>query len=85
MQKSPTRYKLFKRYLNLSKVSKVAAYELKKDAVTIRFTNHTVYRYTNQSADPKNIREMKTLAIAGKGLGTFIEANLKERYSRKVK
>lgn len=85
MQKSPTRFKLFRRYLNLGKDSKVAAYELKKDGITIRFTDHTVYRYTNQSADPKNIAQMKKLAIAGKGLGTFIEANVKERYLRKVR
>jgi hypothetical protein len=85
MQKSPTRFKLFRRYLNLGKASKVAAYELKKDGITIRFTDHTVYRYTNQSADPKNIKQMKTLAIAGKGLGTFIDANVKDRYLRKVR
>jgi hypothetical protein len=83
--KTPTRFKLFKRYKNLSTHSKVAAYELKKDCITIRFTDHSVYRYTNQSADPKNISQMKTLAIAGKGLGTFIDANVKERYLRKVR
>ncbi len=83
--KTPTRFKLFKRYQNLSKDSKVAAYELKKDCITIRFTDHTVYRYTNQSADPDNIRKMKSLALAGKGLGTFIDANVKERYLRKVR
>ena len=82
---TPTRYKLFKRYKNLSADSKVAAYELKKDGITIRFTDHTVYRYTNQSADPRNISKMKSLAIAGKGLGTFIDANVKDRYLRKVR
>jgi hypothetical protein len=28
---------------------------------------------------------MKDLALAGKGLGTFIGANVKDRFSRKVR
>jgi hypothetical protein len=79
------RRKTFVKYKNLGGASKVARYELRKDGVTIRFTDHTVYRYTNQSADPANISKMKVLALAGKGLGTFIEANLKDRFLRKVR
>lgn len=82
---TPRRPKLFVRYKNLSGDSKVAKYEIKKDALTIRFTDHGVYRYTNQTAGPENISKMKTLAIAGKGLGTFISANLKDRFLRKIR
>lgn len=76
---------MFKRYKNLSGDSKVAAYEIVKDGMTIRFTDASVYRYTNQSADPANISKMKTLATAGKGLGTFVTANLKDRFLRRVR
>jgi hypothetical protein len=76
---------MFKRYKNLSGSSKVARYVIAKDSMTIRFTDDTVYRYTNQSADPANISKMKTLAIAGKGLGTFIDANVKDRFLRKIR
>ena len=76
---------MFKRYKNLSGHSKVASYEIVKDAMTIRFADASVYRYTNQSADPANISKMKELAIAGKGLGTFIDANVKDRFLRKVR
>ena len=76
---------MFKRYKNLSGDSKVAAYEIRKDAVTIRFADCSVYRYTNQTADPDNIRKMKSLALAGKGLGTFIDANVKDRFLRKIR
>jgi hypothetical protein len=79
------RRKTFVRYKNLSGDSKVARYEIRKDGVTIRFTDHSVYRYTNQSADPANISKMKTLALAGKGLGTFIDAHLKDRFLRKIR
>lgn len=82
---TPKKPKMFKRYKNLSGNSKVARYEIAKDAMTIRFTDSSVYRYTNQTADPVNIGKMKQLAIAGKGLGTFIDANVKDRFLRKVR
>jgi len=82
---TPKRPKQFRRYKNLGGKSTVARYELAKDAVTIEFKDHSVYRYTNQSADPANIGEMKKLAEAGKGLGTFIEAKLKDRFLRKIR
>lgn len=82
---TPKKPKQFKRYKNLGGKSKVFAYEILKDAVTIRFADCSVYRYSNQSADPGNIKQMKTLAIAGKGLGTFIDANLKDRWLRKIR
>ena len=73
------------RYKNLSGDSKVARYYIAKDALTVRFADCSVYIYTNQTADPANISKMKTLALAGKGLGTFIEANMKERFARKIR
>jgi hypothetical protein len=76
---------MFKRYKNLSGDSKVVKYEIAKDGVTIIFANATAYRYTNQSADPANISKMKTLAESGKGLGTFIDANVKDRFLKKIR
>lgn len=82
---TPKRPKMFKRYKNLGGKSTVARYELAKDSITIIFADRSVYRYSNQSADPDNISKMKSLAVAGKGLGTFISANVKDRFSRKIK
>ena len=82
---TPKRPKMFLRYKNLSGKSTVARYESRKDSITIRFTDHRVYIYTNQTADPENISKMKQLAVAGKGLGTFIDANVKDRFLRKVR
>jgi len=72
-------------YKNVGGKSKVARYHIAKDSMTIRFTDHSEYIYTNQSAGPETIKKMKEMALAGKGLGTFIESNLKERFSRKVR
>lgn len=74
-----------KRYQNLSGKSKVTMYELAKDVVTIRYANQEVYRYSNQSAGRENISKMKVLAQAGKGLETFVNANVKEKFARKVR
>ena len=76
---------MMERYKNLGGKSKVVKYAIAKDSMRIRFADCSVYIYTNQSADPGNISKMKALAVAGKGLGTFIEANLKERFARKIR
>ena len=74
-----------KKYKNLSGKSNVAVFELAKDSVRVGYTDRSVYIYSNQSAGMANVSKMKTLAEAGKGLGTFIEANVKEKFARKVR
>jgi hypothetical protein len=74
-----------KKYKNTSGKSTVATYEVAKDSVTVGFTSCSVYIYTNQSAGSSNIRQMKALALSGKGLSAFIENNVKERFARKIR
>lgn len=83
--KTPKRPKMFIRYKNLSGDSNVVRYEVTKDVVTVQFADNSVYNYSNQSAGQDNIAKMKTLAAAGKGLGTFIAAGLKDRFMRKIR
>jgi hypothetical protein len=74
-----------KRYQNLSGKSEVSTYELLKDAVTISFKDHSKFIYSNQSAGRENVSKMKVLALAGKGLGTFVTTTLKDRAARKIR
>ena len=74
-----------KKYKNLSGKSAVALYEVAKDSVTVGFTSREMYIYSNQSAGSANVSQMKSLALAGKGLSTFIDANVKERFARKIR
>jgi hypothetical protein len=53
--------------------------------VTVSFINREMFRYSNQSAGSANVRQMKTLAEAGKGLGTFIDANVKKLFDKKIR
>lgn len=64
--------------------SKVAEYELAQDGITVRFKDHTVYRYTNQSAGPANIAKLKAAAPTGKGLDALLDA-VKDRHSHKIR
>jgi len=73
------------KYLNLSGKSEVKSYKILKDSVTIVFASNGKYIYSNQSAGRLNVKKMKDLAIAGKGLGTFIDTNLKESFARKIR
>ena len=82
---TPKKMRLYQRYKNVGGKSTVLKYELEKDAVNIKFADRSQYRYTNQSAGPENIKKMKELALAGKGLGTFVEKNLKDRFERKIR
>lgn len=82
---TPKKPKQFKKYKNVSGASTVARYELVKDGVTVQFKDSSVYRYTNQSAGPAHISKMKVLADSGKGLGTYITANVKDAYLRRVR
>ena len=74
-----------KPYKNSGGKSAVTMYELAQDLIKVRFANQSVYRYSNQSAGSANVRQMKTLAVAGKGLGTFIEANVKNLFDKKIR
>lgn len=61
------------RYQNKSGDSGVAYYEIGEDYITIQFEgNSSAYTYNEELNGKKHIDKMKTLAQAGKGLGTYI-------------
>lgn len=62
-----------KTYKNLSKQSDIKAYQLYLDAIKIQFANEEIYLFTHENSGEKIIAKMKTLAAAGKGLGTYIQ------------
>lgn len=71
------------RYKNLSGNSGIQAYELGEDRITVLFKDDWYYLYTNNSAGNNNISQMKKLAIAGTGLNSFINKNVKYDYEKK--
>lgn len=72
------------RYKNPSGESGVLAYEIGDRSITVRFSGGARYLYTDQSAGADNIAEMQRLAKLGKGLTTFINQVILERYESKL-
>ena len=70
-------------YRNLGGNSNVRAYEIGSDSITVQFGDGSIYLYTYQSAGRDNIERMKSLAIAGRGLNSFIMHHVKYSYERK--
>ncbi|MBA3707169.1 MAG: hypothetical protein H0W84_15080 [Bacteroidetes bacterium] len=74
-----------KRYRKLNKDSGVYAYEIGRDNIKVQFNDGSVYLYTNVNTGKKNIEQMKKLATTGKGLTTYINIHVKEKYALKVR
>lgn len=72
------------RYKNLSGSSGVDAFETGTGSIKVRFRGGATYLYTYGSAGKRKIEKMKTLALAGKGLNTYINTHAKENYAAKL-
>jgi hypothetical protein len=73
------------RYRNLSGDSGVLGYELRTGSIIVQFQDGWKYEYTAASAGANIIGTMHRLAIAGRGLSTFISTSVRERYARKFR
>lgn len=70
-------------YMNFGGDSGVRRYEEASDSIRVEFGDGSWYLYTHSSAGEENVRRMKLLALAGRGLNAFINANVKYRYESK--
>lgn len=71
------------RYRNIDGDSGVTGYEIGSDYIRVEFSDGSVYLYTYSSAGSHNIEQMKKLAVAGNGLNSFINRNVRKSYERK--
>lgn len=72
------------RYANRSRDSGVKAYSLGDDYIIVRFVGGDTYCYTYHSAGKRHIEAMKKLALAGKGLSTYISQNIRDNYEKRL-
>lgn len=73
------------RYRDLNRDSGIHTFEIGSDFMVIEFKGGSTYLYTYQTASRGNIEQMKTLAIGGKGLGTFINKYVREKYTKRLR
>ena len=71
-------------YANAGGNSAVTAYELGDESITVAFKGGATYLYTYQSAGSHHIEQMRSLAQAGQGLGTYINKNVRKSYASKL-
>ena len=73
------------RYANLNGNSAVASYVMDDTSIVVEFDNRTAYLYTYASTGSANTEEMKSLAIAGRGLCSFIGKVVKKNFAKKLR
>ena len=72
-------------YKNLGGDSGVHSFEIGNDRIIVTFSTMSCYEYTYDSAGVENIRNMKSLALQGEGLNSYINKYVKLKYSRKIR
>ena len=70
------------RYRNTSGASGVEAYQIQAQAIIVRFRGGATYRYTYAVTGRHEVETMKALALAGRGLSTFISTQVGQRFER---
>ena len=70
-----------KTYADLNNNSGVSSYEIEPTSIKVWFNRNVYsYVYSYNSAGKYHVEHMKKLAIAGKGLNTYIDKNVKRDY-----
>lgn len=72
-------------YKNLGGSSGVKAYELGNDSIIVEFKDSSQYLYNNLRPGIMSVERMKTLALRGQGLNSFISISVKKNYYKKLK
>lgn len=58
----------------------VRAYEIGPDSIDVEFTSGWIYHFSYQKPGMLRVERMKQLAESGRGLSTFINKHVKNRY-----
>jgi hypothetical protein len=68
-------------YKNLSRTSNVMAFEIGTDFIRVSFNGTSkVYSYSYRKAGSYHVEAMKRLGLAGSGLNSYINQNVKFLY-----
>lgn len=72
------------RYSNQGGRSGVEAFEIRDKSIVIKFKRDGKYVYDYQVPGEEHVEEMKRLAVAGRGLSTYISQNVRKRFARMI-
>ena len=71
-------------YGNSTGTSGVSAYEIQREAIVIEFRHGGKYVYDYNTTGREHVEEMKVLALEGRGLASYINKNVRERFAAKL-
>lgn len=63
----------------------MSGYALGPDFILVEFRTHDLYRYDDTAPGRATVLTMKRLAAAGRGLATFINQHVRDRYAEKLR
>ena len=72
-------------YKNINGNSNVESYEIEDDSIIVRFMSAKVRNYLYGSLKPgaATVEKMKTLAVQGHGLNSYISKTVRSSFERK--
>ncbi len=62
----------------------ISGFHVKPDSIAIQFKDGSIYLYDSRRPGKKHVEAMKELARAGKGLTTYVNQHVRERYAKKL-
>ena len=71
-------------YRNRNGNSGVAAYSLLDDGIVVRFVDGNTFRYGLTQPGRHHVGQMKSLALAGRGLGGYISRYVRGKYEERI-
>ena len=72
------------RYRNLDGHSGVAAFTVGDGFIDVRFIEGGTYRYDSTTPGADDVAAMQGLARAGRGLATYINQHVRERFAARL-
>lgn len=72
------------RYRNLDGNSGVAAYRIGDAFIEVRFLGSGTYLYNHAVPGARDVAAMQRLAVAGRGLATYINQHVRDRYAARL-
>ena len=72
-------------YNDATGTSGITAFQSNNDSITIEYKNGSAYQYSDQVAGSTNVGHMKSLAVSGQGLNSFINKSLTKGQAVRVR
>ena len=71
-------------YLDRSGTSGIAAYEIRDEAIVLRFKQGGTYLYDWSKPGWRHVEAMKLRAKAGRGLTSYVNRHVRENYAARL-